>query len=121
MDVWKELADLCQQKRYSEYVRALLEVASKSPGSHDSDFAKYELGIFYQTKEKNLEQAIYYFAEASNTSHQDILLLAKTSLGLCYFRKNDRSTAKEIFTEIVAKYPGTSAEQTAKNMLEMCG
>jgi TolA-binding protein len=106
------------QKDYPTYTRTLKEIIELFNGSYDSDLALYEMGIYFQTKENNYNEAIKWFVKAMKSEYEDISLLAKISLGMCYCKSNSIAEAKEIFSEIVLKYPLSNEAETAKIMLE---
>ncbi|MBI1883931.1 MAG: tetratricopeptide repeat protein [Chlamydiae bacterium] len=111
--------ELYKQKKYEEYLKTLKEIVDTASDSDDSDFAKFEIGKFYEIKERNLEKAIECYKEVADSQHLEILLLARVSLGICYYQKKDFPNARQVFSEVVTKYPNTSSASTSKGFLEI--
>lgn len=107
------------QKKYFEYIKTLKKIIKLFPHSYDADLALYELGIYFQTKENNYNEAVKWFNKAAKSEFEDICALAKLSIGMCYFRNRYKKKAEEIFSEVISKYPLSSEAETAKTMLDM--
>ncbi|MFC1607608.1 tol-pal system YbgF family protein [Candidatus Latescibacterota bacterium] len=109
-----------EARKYESAISGFMEVLTVAPNSSYADNSYYWIGESYYSL-GSFEKALDAFNKVFDYPKSNKLADSHFKVAKTYLRMGNNDAAKDEFTAVVQKYPGTSAEKYSRTELEKLG